>query len=139
KTFKTKVTTGKGKKKKSKIVTKQVAYTYTLQVPHVRYVPRYTPDTLVGTMTLAGAPKTQPGSYYELTFDNADCGTIVLDFNPGDLGTGDNAYAFLGNCDPLTTDPNASKSFEFHADVAGNTITFALPFAQLGDAHVQAG
>jgi hypothetical protein len=97
----------------------------------------YTPTTLVTRMTLCGPVSSVPGVNYFVKADTSACGNGNFQYQyrtaesslPSELNSGD---LFVTGCGK----PNAGTTSEFISDVqatvAGATITWSLPLADLG-------
>jgi len=87
----------------------------------------YTPTKLVVTVTYAAAPSTDPYVSHQLVFELPGCGRVYMEVFNGSSTFGD--AECLG--DGVTFDP----SFK----MAGNAITWTLPFQSIGKQYFKVG
>jgi hypothetical protein len=85
----------------------------------------YTPSKLLVTVTYAGPVSADPYAAQIVAFDAPGCASVYLESYAG--GT------TYGTADCL------ADSFEFSVTSAGNTQTFAIPFALIGKTHLKKG
>ena len=86
----------------------------------------YTPGKLTVTVTYAAAPSTDPYVSHQVSFTAPGCGNVYLEiFSTGTFGVAD--------CSPPDT------SFDVSYKIAGNTITYTLPFSTLGKQYFKTG
>jgi len=85
----------------------------------------YTPTKLVVTVTYSGAPSADPQATHAVTFTEPGCGAIYIQvYSGGTWGFAD----CLGDAD-----------FGVSYKIAGNTVTYTLPFNTIGKQYFKPG
>ena len=125
------VKTVKGKKR-TVIVKKRV------KVAHRTTVKTYTPDAVIGRITMAGDAASAGGTSDEMDFTVNGCpGTAHLYWTPG-AALVSPGFADFGACDPKATPTGSAYAFEINVRSDGHAVLFTIPMGKL-PAQAQVG
>jgi hypothetical protein len=91
---------------------------------------KYTPKSLVVTLTLAAPPTSDGMVMYGVDSQLAGCGELYLQYMPGAKLLDSFDYADCGG-DPSDPTTNGGSSFDGVPDVVGNSIVWTLPLKSL--------
>lgn len=94
---------------------------------------KYTPKSLVITLTLAAPPTTDGSTVYGVDSQLPGCGEVYFQYMPGARLLDSFNYADCGG-DPSDPTTNGGSSFDSEPEITGNSIVWTVPFkAMPGD------